>query len=179
MSMYLYLHLLCITRRKGKCNISEIQICEIFRCIGIPKHWRLSLVQVRNFYYLLEFFNTRRERRNFLLCWLFHLTPRRAANLVDPTGLDSPRFEISTRFVLVQMSTNCFFSKITQNPQPIASGHDVIHISSPIFLSGFFIMTSVSVTSSPHERELLRSMCAPTRTLSRIVLSLTKPKDKI
>ena len=40
-------------------------------------------------------------------------------------------------------------------------------------------MTSVIVTSSPREREHLRSMCAPTRALSRIVLSLTKPNDNI
>ena len=40
-------------------------------------------------------------------------------------------------------------------------------------------MTSVTVTSTPHEREHLRSMCAPTYALSRIVLSLTKPEDKI
>ena len=47
------------------------------------------------------------------------------------------------------------------------------------FLSGIFIMKSVIVTSSPHEREHQRSMCAPTRALSQTVLSLTKPKDKI
>ena len=40
-------------------------------------------------------------------------------------------------------------------------------------------MTSVIVTSSPHEREHLRSMWAPTRALNRIVLSLNKPKGKI
>ena len=40
-------------------------------------------------------------------------------------------------------------------------------------------MISVIVTSSPNEREHLRSMCAPTRALSRIVPSLTKPNDKI
>ena len=40
-------------------------------------------------------------------------------------------------------------------------------------------MTSVIVTSSLREREHLRSMRAPTRALSRIVQSLTKPKDKI
>ena len=39
-------------------------------------------------------------------------------------------------------------------------------------------MTFVIVTSSVHEREL-HSMCAPARALSRIVLSLTKPNDKI
>ena len=42
-------------------------------CIEIPKHRRLSLVQVRNVYWLLEFsLSTRGERETqFLLCWLF------------------------------------------------------------------------------------------------------------
>ena len=39
-------------------------------------------------------------------------------------------------------------------------------------------MTFVIVTSSAHEREL-HSICAPARALSRIVLILTKPNDKI
>ena len=49
------------------CNIALITIRKTFICIGIPKHWRLSVVQVRNFYYLLDFyvFNTRRKRHNF------------------------------------------------------------------------------------------------------------------
>ena len=45
----------------------------------------------------------------------------------------------STRLAQVRISTNCFFSKITQNPQPIASRHDVIHIPSPISCSGFLL----------------------------------------
>ena len=81
-------------------------------------------------------------------------------------------------FVWLQISTHCFFSKITQNPRPIASGRDDIHIPSHI-LSWVFIMTSVIVISPLRECEHLRPICAPTRALSRIVLSLTKPKDKI
>ena len=40
-------------------------------------------------------------------------------------------------------------------------------------------MTSVIVTSSVHEHEYLRSMCVPARAQSQIILSLTKPNDKI
>ena len=40
-------------------------------------------------------------------------------------------------------------------------------------------MTYVIVTSSAREHEHLHSMSAPARALSRIVLSLTKPNDKI
>ena len=73
----------------------------------------------------------------FLLCCQSYLTQQRAAHLVDPTGLALPRSKKSTHFAQLQISTNCFFSKIIQNPQPIPSGHDVIHIPSPFFfLSG-------------------------------------------
>ena len=87
----------------------------------------------------------------FLLCWLFHLTQQRAAYRVDPTGLASPRsknqlasssFKSQLRWTArpgVRISTNCFFSKITQNPQPIASGQDVIPNPSIISYPGFLL----------------------------------------
>ena len=115
--------------------------------------------------WLLGFQHEERDTQ-FLLCRLFHLIPPHAAHLVDPNELTSSRFK---------SQLTAFFQK---SPQPNASGHDVIHIPSSFFLSGVFIMTSVIVTSSPREREHLRSMCAPTRALSWIVLSLTKPKDR-
>ena len=65
------------------------------------------LVQVRNFYYLLDFevFNTRREKQ-FLICWLFHLTRQRRRTPLDSTWL-----------VSVQISTNClFFPKYPRIP---------------------------------------------------------------
>ena len=37
------------------------------------------------------------------------------------------------------LNLDCYFSKITQNPQPIASGHDVIHIPCPIIYLGFLL----------------------------------------
>ena len=46
------------------------------------------------------------------------------------------------------------------------------------FLPGVFIVTSVIVTYSPHARKPAL-MSAPTHALSRKVLILTKPKDKI
>ena len=52
--------------------------------------------------------------------------------------LDLPSFGsqlTSSRF----KSQLCFFSKITQNPQPIASGHDVIDIPRPISYLGFLL----------------------------------------
>ena len=43
--------------------------------------------------WLLVFRHEERERHNFLLCWLFHLSPPRAAHLVDLTSLASPRLK--------------------------------------------------------------------------------------
>ena len=79
---------------------------------------------------------------------------------------------ISPRFVQRQISTNCFFQKITKIPSPSLPGMTSFTPHSH-FLSGFFIMTFAIVTSSAREREL-HSMCAPARALSR-----TKPNDKI
>ena len=76
-----------------------------------------------------------------------------------------PRFESQLLSSIFKSQLTAFFQK---SPK----------ILSPFPIRGF-IMTSVIITSSPREREHLRSMCAPARALSRIVLSLTKPKDKI
>ena len=85
--------------------------------------------------WLLGFRHEERETQ-FLLCWLFHLTPPRAAHLVDPVLAEAQK---STHFAQVGISTNCFFSKITQNPQSIASGQDVIYIPKIISYSGFLL----------------------------------------
>ena len=132
-------------------------------------------------------FSTRGESdTQFLLCWLFHLTGPRAAHSQDPTrfvqsqisthwpnkhsrilqqttGLALPKFES-------QLASNCFL-KILKNPSPSLPG--MTSFKSPVLfpIRVFFIMTS--------EREHLHSMCTHSRALSRKVLSLTKPKDKI
>ena len=46
------------------------------------KHWRLSFgsgMKLLITFCSLRFFDMRRERHNFFLCWLFHLTPPRVA----------------------------------------------------------------------------------------------------
>ena len=89
------------------------------------------------------------------------------AHTVDPTWLAQ-----------VRISTNCFFSKSPRIPAHWFQAWHHPHPQSH-FPSGVFIMTSVIVTSSVHKHEHLHSMCALARALSRIVLSLTKPNDKI
>ena len=63
-------------------------------------------------------------------------TTRGATRRPNWTGL--AHVQKSTRFVQLHISTNCFFSNIPQNPQPIASGHGVIHIPSHIYYPGFY-----------------------------------------
>ena len=117
------------------CEIYVYVKCKMYICIGILKHWRLSLVQVRNVYWLfLTFsFSTRGARETqFLLFWLFHLTQQCAAHPVVPTGLASPSFKNQLASSRVR-SQLCFFFQNHQESQPIASGHDVIR--TPIHIS--------------------------------------------
>ena len=148
--------------------------------IGIPKHWRLSIVQVQNVYWLIEFsLSTQGERETqLLLCWPFHLTQQTRGASHRPQ-LDSSRPASNLNWPRPASDLNKLrFFQNHQESQPIASGHDVI--CTPVSISIWvFIITSVIVTSSAHEREHLRSICVPARSLSRIVLSLTKPNDKI
>ena len=163
------------------------------------KHWRLSLVQVRNVYWLLEFSlrHEERETHNFYYADCSYIalqsTPqlnsrprvristhwpnKRAAHPVDHNSIGLAQVRISTSLVQRQISTHCFFQNSTKIPCPLLPGMTSFTPQS-YFLSGVFIMIFVIVTSSAHEREL-HSMCAPARALSRIVLSLTKPNDKI
>ena len=84
--------------------------------------------------WLLGFQHEERETQS-LLCWLIHLTQQHVGTR---SPLDWPHpAQKSIHFVLPQISTNCFFLKITQNLQPIAYGHDVIHIPSHISYPGF------------------------------------------
>ena len=156
----------------------NIRICKMFICNGIPKHWRLSLVQVRNVYWLLEFsLSTQGERNTFFTMLTVPSDPTTCGASRSPnwTGFAQHKNQIASSSVRSQLTA---FSKITKILSPSLPGMTSFAPQSH-FLSGVFIMTSVIFTSSAHEREHLRSMCAPARALSRIVLSLTKPNDKI
>ena len=115
------------------------------------------LVQVRNFYYLLDFkvFDTRRERHNFYYAD-FHLAQKtRARTPQQTTGLASLRLESQLASSMSKSQLTAFIQNHKES-QPIASGHDVIHIPISYFLSGVFIVLSVNVISSPRAREHLR-----------------------
>ena len=124
----------------------------------------------------LRFFDMRRERYSFFLCWLFHLTPSHAAHFVDPNWsrqgetknrLPSSRFESQLSRSEFKSQLTVFFFKF-QNPQRFwAWCH-----SRPwsYFLSGVFIVTSVIVTSGPRARVNTCTQCV------HLTNPCTKPK---
>ena len=78
----------------------------------------------------------RRERHNFFLCWLFHLTP----TTCSPRRklLVWPRQTPKINFLCPSPNLYSIYFKF-QNPQPIASGHEVIHVPGPISYLGFLL----------------------------------------
>ena len=140
---------------------------KIFRCVECTyvhthrnpkntKHWRLSWFGYETFitFFKFRFFDTRRERHTIFLCWLFvhrQLSNNARTPRSPQTGLASPRSKKSTRFVQLQISTHCFYSKSLRIPvhrfRVWRHSYPQLH-----FLSGIFIVTSVIVTSSPRAR---------------------------
>ena len=130
-------------------------LCKIYRyvkrfvCRGIPKyakHWRLSWFRYETFIIFLTFrFSTRGERDTIFTMLtvrpastLNSLTQQTRAHPAANNWTGLAQIWIPTRFVQSQISTNCFFQN-TQESQPIASGHDVIHIPGHISNPGFLL----------------------------------------
>ena len=124
-----------ICKKRSQCKITHVGIRKTRNTYD-----SLFWFRYETFIYLFEFKVFRHEERdNFFLCWLFHLTPPRAAPhcklLVWPRR--APKID------LLRPSPNLnklffFFFKF-QNPQPIACGHDVIHIPGQISYLGFLL----------------------------------------
>ena len=111
----------------------------------------------------LRFFDMRRERErdthNFFLSWFFHLTPPREAPrrklLVWPRR--GPENQLPSSSVESQL-TGFFFK--SQNPQPIASGHDVIHVLFPGPISYLeFLLWHLWLSHPPHARVNTCTQC--------------------
>ena len=116
-----------------------MRMCKKFICIRIQKHWRLSLVQVRNVYWLLEFSLRHEERETqFLLCWPFHLTQQTRSASRRPNWTGLAQAKKSTRFVQRQISTHCFFQKSPKFPAHRFRAWHHSH-PSPISYLGFLL----------------------------------------
>ena len=152
----------------------------MFICSGNPEireTLTTLFVPVRNVYWLLEFsLSTRGERERHTIFYYADRSIWPNKHAVHPVGhkLYSPRPASNLNSLRpVSESQLTSFSRIPQIPSPSLPGMTSFTPLSH-FLSGGFIMTSVIVTYSAHEREHLHPMCAPARALSWIVLSLTK-----
>ena len=123
------------------------------------EHLRLYFwFRYKTFIYLFEFKVFRHEERKtqFLSMLTFPSDPHHVRPPPQTTASASSENRLASSKPKSQLTV--FFK--FQNPQPLASGHDFIHVPSP-FLSGFFIVTSVIVTSALRAREHLHSTCAP------------------
>ena len=124
-----------------------------------------------------RFFDMRREKHNFFLCWLFHLTP----TTCSPRHklLVWPRRALKIDFLTQSLNLNELFfsnSKILST-----SGHDVIHI--PIFLFpiwGFYCdISDCHVPHHAHMNTCTQCVHLTNPCTKQKILSLTKPKAKI
>ena len=106
------------------------------------KHLRHPfLVQVRNFYlpFWVEGFSTCGKRdTQFLSMLTFPSNPTTCGTPLQTTGLASASSENQLPASSVESLLTVFFFKF-QNPQPIASGHDVIHVPGPISYLRFLL----------------------------------------
>ena len=126
------------------------------------KHLRLSFgsgTKLLFTFLSLRFFDMRSERHNSF--------NKRAAHFVDPnwSRLGETKNRLPSSRIESQLFRSEFKSQLTvffkfQKPQRFRAWRH----SRPrffFFLSGVFIVTSLIVTSIPHAREHLHSVCAP------------------
>ena len=151
------------------------------------KHWRLSLGSDTKLLLPSLSLGFRHEKRETQFFYS-DCSSIISYQLTDPTNarahpavnkLDWPRPGPKN-----QLASSKFKSQLTafiqnhKESQPIASRHDVIHIPSLISYLGFYCdICDCHILPARAWTPVLTS--APTHALSRKVLSLTKPKDKI
>ena len=119
----------------------------------------------------LRFFDMRRVRHNFFLCWLFHLTPTRCGPRPQTTGLASASSENRLSSSSVESQQTVFSNSPNRQPRFRAWRHSS---SQSHFLSRVFTVISLIVTSPRARAQFVHLTCT-----KRKVLSLTKPKGKI
>ena len=119
----------CHDLRIWEMYIMHLNGCvKTFTCIGIPRNTDDSLVSGTKLLlpsWLSGFRHEKRETHNF--CYA-DCSSSVNSELTEPTNARTPRSK--------QLDSSK--SKSQLNPQPIASGHDVIHITSPISYPEFY-----------------------------------------
>ena len=135
-------------------------------------------------FFEFRFFDTKRERETIFLCWLFvhrqlstHWLNQRACAPQSTNYTDLAQVQKSSRFVHVQISTHCFYSKSLR-----ISAHRFWawrHLHPQSFPIWGFYCDICDCHILPARAWTPALMSAPIHALSRKILSLTKPKDKI
>ena len=142
------------------------------------KHWWLSFGSGTKLFITflsLRFLDMRRERYNFFLCWLFHLTPTTCGPHCKLLVWPRRALKVNSRLEF-KLQLLFFF----QIPKILStSRHDVIHVPGPISYLGFLLWH----LWLSHPPRVWVSTCAQCVHLTnpctkRKVLSLTKQKDK-
>ena len=126
---------------------------------------RLSWYRYETFitFFKFRFFDTRRERHNFSMLTVRPSQLTDSANArAHPLDYNCPGLARVRKINSPRLSPNLnslLLFKITKNPSPSLPG--MTSFTSPVIFSIWGFVTSVTVTSSPHAREHLHSMCAP------------------
>ena len=119
----------------------------------------------------------RRERHNFFLCWLFHLTPLRAAHFVDLNWSRLGELRKSSSFLQTRISTYCFFFKSPKSSALPGMTSFTYPVSFPIW--GFYCDISDCHIRPARVNTCTQCVHLTNPCTKRKVLSLTKQKDKI
>ena len=127
----------------------------------------------------LKFFDMRREREEqFLSMLTFPSDTTRCGAPLQTPSLTSASSENQLPFSSVESLLTFFFK--SQNSQPIASGHDVIHVPGPFPIWGFYCdICDCHIHLARVWTPALNVCTKLTHALSGKFLSITKPKGKI
>ena len=119
----------------------------------------------------LRFFNMRRERDNFFLCWLFHLNPTMCGSpaVNYRSGLGKLRKSICPG----RNSINCFFFFTSPKSSALPG---MMSFTSPVSFPIWVFYCDIWLSHPPRVCEHQHSTNPCTK---RKVLRLTKPKGKI
>ena len=171
------------TCRTALCNIyngstRSTNICEIY--IRNPEIYEIgSGTKLLVTFLSLRFFDMRREseRHSFLLCWLFHLTPPRAAHFVDPNW--SRRGETKNRLPSSRLEAQLtvFFFLIPKS----SALPGMTSFTSPVLfpLWGFYWDICDWPIRPARVNNCTQSVHLTNPCTKRKVLSQTKPKGKV
>ena len=161
------------------CNI---RIRKMFICLGIPKHRNTDDTRWFRYEMFIDFMSLvfrheERERRNFYYADCSIWPNKRVTHPVVSNWTGLAQAQKSTGLARRQKSSNCFFQKSPKFPAPRFRAWRHSHTIAISYLG--FLLWHLWLSYPPRTSVNCTQICAPARALSQMVLSLTKPNDKI